>query len=223
MNWLRRKVIYETGAGTVFHVNRWARVYINALGENAGAGLEYLRALVPPIKTIPSALFGKTCAKRLEKILRESAGTAGIFADEIPVQGASSGLSRSTVEQVIKFVSLIIEKNHFADIDSIISKTEEFWERRNGVLAVTAETAEQMDNIMEDDLKRRIMQVTGAEKVLMKTQIVPELMGGYRLQFGGLYIDASLKGQVQKMKTELEEAVMDVCITAPAVSGTGEG
>jgi F0F1-type ATP synthase delta subunit len=37
---------------------------------------------------------------------------------------------------------------------------------------------------------------------------MPELLGGYRLRIGGFYIDASLKGQVEKMTSDLETAVL---------------
>ena len=37
----------------------------------------------------------------------------------------------------------------------------------------------------------------------MRTKVVPELLGGYRLRIGEFSIDASLKGQLEKMADKL--------------------
>jgi len=182
----------------VFHRSRWARVFADGLGKNADAGLAYLKALVPPIQAIPDELSGRATALRLEKMLRES------------VAAANLGDSGPAAEQVIRFISLLVEKNHFGNIDAIMEKIEEILDRRGGILTVTAETAAPMDSALEEELKRRIAQAAGASKVKMKTRQVASLLGGYRLQIGGFYIDASLKGQVEKMKTMLEEAVLRI-------------
>jgi len=190
----------------VFHRIRWARIFAAALGENAEAGLALLKALVPPIKTIPDTLHGHTAAHRLEKMLRES------FAD-----GNISGI---VSEQVIRFISLLVEKNHFKDIDSIIHKTEELIDRRNGILTVTAETALPMDSAFEEEFKQGIAQAMGVTKIRMNKRHIPALLGGYRLQFSGFFVDASLKGQMEKMKAMLEEAAMRVS-SAPSAPDEG--
>jgi F0F1-type ATP synthase delta subunit len=195
----------------VFHRSRWARVFADGLGKNADAGLAYLKALVPPIQTIPDELSGRAAALRLEKILRESAAAV------------SSGDSCPASEQVIRFISLLVEKKHFGNIDAIMEKIEEILDRRSGILTVTAETATPMDGALEEELKGRIAQAAGASKVKMKTRQVASLLGGYRLQIGGFYIDASLKGQVEKMKTMLEEAVLRIDAPPSPEKGMAHG
>jgi F-type H+-transporting ATPase subunit delta len=76
--------------------------------------------------------------------------------------------------------------------------------RKNGVLAITAESAAPMENGFEEYLRQRIEEITGAKKIMIKANHVPELLGGYRLRMGGFYIDASLKGQIERMKVGLE-------------------
>jgi F0F1-type ATP synthase delta subunit len=51
----------------------------------------------------------------------------------------------------------------------------------------------------------------------MHARVLPELLGGYRLRTGGYYVDASLKGQMNEMKTMLEEAAL-----AAAAPGGGD-
>jgi F0F1-type ATP synthase delta subunit len=64
-----------------------------------------------------------------------------------------------------------------------------------------------VDSGFEAELARLIREKTGAANVKMKTSVRPELLGGYRLRIGGFYIDASLKGQLAKMKADLEAVI----------------
>jgi len=171
----------------VIHANRWAAVFITVLGDNAAEGLLCLKAMVQPIKTVSGALFGYSAARRLEKLLRESAGTQDI-----------------TVEYAIRYITLLVAKNQFKHIDMILQKIEERIDERAGTLAVTIEAASPLDKAFEQELRRRILEQTGAANVKMKTRMVPALLGGYRLRAGGLYVDASVKGQMDKMRAGLE-------------------
>ncbi|MDR0302025.1 MAG: F0F1 ATP synthase subunit delta [Treponema sp.] len=171
--------------------NRWAVVFISVLGENAQEGLSCLKALAGPVKTVSGALFGYSAARRLEKLLRESVSA---------VQN-SGGI---VVEYVIRFITLLVEKNQFKYIDLILQRIEERIDGRNGTLTVIFESAAPMDGVLEEELKTRIARQTGAVNVKMKTRLVPDLLGGYRLRVGGFYVDASVKGQMEKMQAELE-------------------
>ena len=175
----------------MIHGNRWAAVFITVLGENAAEGFACLKAMVQPIKTVSGALFGYSAARRLEKLLRGSAAQSG-------------GLDDITIEYVIRFITLLIAKHQFKHIDLILQKIEERIDERAGTLTVTIESASPLDNAFEQELRRRIVERTGAANIKMKTCLVPALLGGYRLRAGGLYVDASVKGQMDKMRADLE-------------------
>jgi len=181
----------------MFHRIRWARVFTDALGDNAEEGFTFLKAIVPPIKAIPAAFFGHSAAKRIDKLLRES------------IVETSSHVPETVCEQVIRFISLLVEKNHFQDIDSILQKIEEYIDRKNGILTFITEVAAPLDYEFEEDLKQKIAQAIGVSKIKMIMRYDPSLIGGYRLQCNGFYVDASLKGQMEKMKLMLEEAALN--------------
>ena len=181
----------------MFHVNRWATVYVNVLGDNAGAGLNCLRALIPAVKNIPGAfLFGYTAGRRLEKIMRESA--AGLAEGE-------------ELEYTIRFITMLIEKNRFGNVDRILERIEKIIDERKGILELTAETAFPPDKAFEEEIKQQVARRLGAAGIKMKWQLAPELLGGYRLRIGGFYVDASLKGQTEKMAAELAAAASAGC------------
>ena len=177
----------------MFHVNRWAAAFVAMAGENPEA-LACLKALVPPVKAIPGTLFGYSDSRRLEKLLRDGAKTASF--------------SGTDIEYAIRFIALLVEKNRFMYVDSILQKIEGLFDRQNGVLAVTVESASELDSVFKEELRQQIKDISGAAKVNLETRLVPELLGGYRLRFGGFYVDASLKGQLEKMKADLAAAVL---------------
>jgi F-type H+-transporting ATPase subunit delta len=180
----------------VIHGNRWAAVFITVLGENAAEGLDCLKAMIQPIKTVSGTLFGFSAARRLEKLLRES------VAD-----GTGGKQDSIVIEYVIRFITLLVEKKQLKYIDIILQKIEERIDERTGTLAVTVESASPLDSVLEKELMRRIVERTGAANIKMKTRLVPALLGGYRLRAGGLYVDASVKGQMDKMRADLEAAL----------------
>jgi F-type H+-transporting ATPase subunit delta len=170
----------------VFHGNRWAGAFVSTLGENADEGFVCLKALANPLKGVSGLLFGYSAAHRLEAMLRSA----------IDVKDSS--------EYAIRFICLLVEKNQFRNIDMILRKIEESLDKKNGILSVSVEAASSMDDAFERELRSRIIAQTGAAELKMDTLLVPALLGGYRLRMGGFYIDASLKGQIEKMKADLE-------------------
>jgi len=167
----------------VFHADRWAAAFINSAGTDAGAELERLKALLTPLKPVSKSLFGLSAAKRLEDLLRHNTG--------------------ADFEMTIRFISLLVSKNRFRRIDSIIAGIEKRLDEQNGVLDVTVEASSAIDSAAEDALKKMIRERTGAAAINMKIKTVPELIAGYRLWVGGLCIDASLRGQLEHMTEDL--------------------
>jgi F-type H+-transporting ATPase subunit delta len=197
----------------VFHGKRWAGAFITSLGDNAGEGFVCLKALVKPLKGVSGVLFGYSAARRLEAILRDSCASikgAAFSINTDTFNGNTNAFNAATsggdaaLEYVIRFITLAVEKNQFRNIDLILRKIEEFLDAKNGILGVSVESASPMDDVFEKELRRRIIAQTGAADLKMKTVLVPDLLGGYRLRIGGYFIDASLKGQMEKMKADLE-------------------
>ena len=167
----------------MFHADRWAAAFINSPGRDTEAELERLKVLASPLKPVSKSLFGLSAAKRLEDLLRHNTG--------------------AEFERVIRFISLLVSKNRFRHIDSIIAGIEKRLDEQNGILDVTVEAPSAIDSAAEDALKEMIRERSSAAAVNMKMKIVPELIAGYRLWIGGLCIDASLRGQLEQMTEDL--------------------
>jgi len=173
----------------MLNTDRWALAFLNALGKDANAGLECIKAAALPLKEIKPVPFGWTAARRIEKLLRES-----IYPGELTFPGP---------ENVIRFITLMIAKNRFRHIDAIILEIEKRLNAQKGVLVVTLESAVPVDSVLQDELEKQLCKQTGAVEIKMTIKINPELIAGYRLRTDGFYIDSSLRGQIEKMANEL--------------------
>ena len=178
----------------MFHADRWANAFLAVSAESADDAFQYVKIFTAQIKKIHGAFFGHNAASRLEKVLLESAGPADVKEDSPAALYA------------IRFVCLLVEKNCFKYIDSLMARIEEMLDAQKGTLDVTLETASAPDIALEEELARQIREKTGAANIKMKTCVRPELLGGYLLRIGSFYVDASLKGQIEKMKIDLFQA-----------------
>jgi ATP synthase F1 delta subunit len=212
----------------VLHGNRWAGAFITTFGDKAGEGFLCLKALVEPLKAVSDVLFGYSAAHRLEVILRDAIDVQNeeknlprstrrnTEEEEKDIKtpcnsklsvGQQSSVVKNSCEYAIRFICLLVEKNQFRNIDMILQKIEEALDAKNGILSVSVESASPLDDVFEGELRRRIIAQTGAADLKMNTLVVPSLLGGYRLRIGGYYVDASLKGQIEKMKADLEAGI----------------
>ena len=174
--------------------SRWASAFVSAAGGNAGAALDCLKAVSPAVKTVTGSLFGRINAVKIENMLRECAGSHGTSQNaDMP----------TAIEYSIRFISLLVEKNRFRYIDSVLRKIELLLDKRDGIIDVSVESAFPMDSGLEEKLKRMIKELYGAAGIKMRTTVAPDLLGGYRLRIGGYFIDASIKGQLEQMRADL--------------------
>ena len=176
----------------MFHKDRWARAFLAVSGKDADDVFLCLKALIPPVKSVHGIFFGHVAAAKLEKILREG---AGLFAEG----------SSKPVEYAIRFICLLVEKNCFRYVDSLLEKIELILDEQKGIFHATVECAVTPEGGFEEELARSIREKTGAVSVKLKISVRPELLEGFLLRIGGFYIDSSLKGQLEDMKADLME------------------
>ena len=174
-----------------FHADRWAGAFMAVSGKNADDAFECLKAIAPPVKSVRGVFFGRNAAAELEKMLRV----------------ASAASPPPATEYAIRFACLLVEKNYFRYIDILLPVIERKLDEQKGVLSLSLEAASEVDGGFEKEMAQKIREKTGAADVKLKTSVKPELLGGYRLRIGGFYIDASLKGQLAKMKADLEAVI----------------
>ncbi|MDR2760128.1 MAG: F0F1 ATP synthase subunit delta [Spirochaetaceae bacterium] len=178
----------------MFFAGRWASAFVDASGTYAGEGLRVLKALIPAIGRVSGVVSGTAASLDAARILRTALIKAGFDQED---RGMKFALGT---------VVLLIKKNRLKYGDLVIREIEKALDQKNGVLPVTVETASPLDAEFQHTLGELLKQKTGAREIRFTITGVPELLAGCKLRMGSASLDASLRGQIQKMAADLSAA-----------------
>jgi hypothetical protein len=188
----------------MFTAEHWAAAFIKALEDgdkdpfdNSGKGpddagnrgLAALKALAAPVMLIPGKKSGAAAAAQLGRMIQRAF-----------VQCGPPGKETETAR---RFLLLTVKRDVFQYIEPIIKEIEILLDKKEKILRIIAESAFPADGGFWEQLKEPIKQKTGAGDIRFIIRTVPELLSGYRLLIGSESIDASLRGQLQKMAEDL--------------------
>ena len=105
-------------------------------------------------------------------------------------------------EELYKFIAVLIEKKRLiliADIDKAVKKL--IMEAENKVEAEAVFASSAKDDVKKE-LVKRLEHLTG-KTIVLKDKIDPSVIGGVRVKLGSRLYDATIKGQLDKLKASL--------------------
>ena len=172
---------------------------LESLDGNPSEGISALETMASAAKKLPGELFGNSAAGKLESFLRE-----GI---------AKTKENSPALEAALRFLVLLVKKNGFPHVDSVIDESKKLLDRKNGVVHVLAEYAFPPDEAFKSNVKEAIKKVTRASRVDLEEQVNKELIGGYMLRMGDKIMDASIRSRLLELET---------CLAAGGVDGGDE-
>jgi F-type H+-transporting ATPase subunit delta len=105
-------------------------------------------------------------------------------------------------ELVRNFLLLLAEKGRAGEIEEIAREFERLAAREEGILDVELTTAVELSDEEARDVTRQIEQASG-RKVVATRSVDPDLIGGIVLQAGSMRLDASVRGRLNRLRTEL--------------------
>jgi len=135
-------------------------------------------------------------APELDALLANPDTDSRVKADVLErVLGTADELSRN-------FVRLLVEKGRAAELREVNAEFEALVVAQEGILDVELTTA---SNLTDEEFGRivgRIEQASG-RKVQATRSVDPDLIGGLVLQAGSMRLDASVRGRLERLRTEL--------------------
>lgn len=113
--------------------------------------------------------------------------------------------SKTVSEEMCRFLQLVVRKDHFKEIDGILScfliKVKEY--KRIGVVFVT--TAAELSERQKKALKQRLLETTDYLSLELHITIDPSLIGGMVIRIGDRIVDGSVKTRLTKLSAELSK------------------
>lgn len=119
---------------------------------------------------------------------------------------AAKGKSQSEVNELVaNFVKVLAKNNQIKNINNILSKFNETWNREEGIVEAEVTVREKISPEMRSDIEKYVKTKYKAEKVEIIEAINKDIKGGIIVQVGDEVIDASIAGQLKKLKSSLEK------------------
>jgi F-type H+-transporting ATPase subunit delta len=108
-------------------------------------------------------------------------------------------------ELVRNFLRLLAEKGRAGQLEEIAAEFDRLVAREEGRLEVELTTAVELS---DDDARAIVRQIERASgrKVDATRSVDPDLIGGLVLQAGSLRVDASVRGRLEQLRSELATA-----------------
>lgn len=105
-------------------------------------------------------------------------------------------------ESFINFIAYLIEKKRLQQLPQILREYRLLVDEHLGLWRVELKAPMPLSGDMENTLKKKLEEVY-KKKILLHTEIDPDIIGGAILIIANEMVDWSVKGRLKKMKEEL--------------------
>ena len=116
-----------------------------------------------------------------------------------------SDVAKGSDELVVNFLRLVAEKGRAAEIPQIADELDTLVAADARILDVELTTATELS---DQEFGRILGQIESASgrKVQASRKVDPDLIGGIVLQAGSMRLDASVRGRLDRLRTDLSHA-----------------
>ena len=108
-------------------------------------------------------------------------------------------------ELVVNFLRLIAEKGRAAELADIVDELDVLVAQEKRILDVELTTATKLSDEEFDRILGQIESASG-RKVQAERKVDPDLIGGIVLQAGSMRLDASVRGRLERLRSDLTQA-----------------
>ncbi len=123
------------------------------------------------------------------------------FSSEEKVQSLGRALDDAD-PIVVNFLGVLIEKHRMPAIFRIRQRFEALWQAENKVLPVQVTSAIELPEDTIRSIGDRIGERTG-RKVVLTSEVDPDILGGLVLQVGNNVLDASIRNRLENLRKQV--------------------
>lgn len=108
-------------------------------------------------------------------------------------------------DMTMKFFTILTSKNREATLEYIAPEFQLQYNLLRGIQTAEVTSATPLTAIARLEVKRLVAQQTGHSEVILSEKVDPELIGGFVLRIGDQQIDDSIRTNLRKLRTSLQE------------------
>jgi F-type H+-transporting ATPase subunit delta len=117
-------------------------------------------------------------------------------------RGALEAAAKGEPAAVRAVLELLLERDRLLLLPGIAAAFGQLADRRNGIVRAKITTPVELDSGHRDEVVRRLEQTTG-KRIRPTFAVDPALLGGVTIQLGDRLIDASVRAQLDALRTQL--------------------
>ncbi|MGK7888477.1 MAG: ATP synthase F1 subunit delta [Leptolyngbyaceae cyanobacterium] len=106
----------------------------------------------------------------------------------------------------LNFLMLLVDKGRILFLEGICQQYQALLRQLNQVVLAEVISATPLSGDQQNDIRRKVVQMTGAREAELETSLDTALMGGVVIKVGSQVVDASLRGQLRRIGLQLSSA-----------------
>ncbi|QQG52558.1 MAG: ATP synthase F1 subunit delta [Candidatus Falkowbacteria bacterium] len=115
-----------------------------------------------------------------------------------------AGKSEKEAKAIIKNLVFTLDKNHdLGKADAISASFAELWNKEHGEVDAKLSSAREFSAATREMVVDYLKNKTGAKKIILETEVNPEIIGGFVLRYGSKVLDGSLKNSLNSLKNKI--------------------
>ncbi|MEM7793631.1 MAG: ATP synthase F1 subunit delta [Cyanobacteria bacterium P01_C01_bin.118] len=154
--------------------------------------------------------FGQDCSV-LTELLALSDELTQLLENPIINPDVKKNVLRQVIAEqlhptMLNFVMLLVDRARVAFLDRICERYQELLRELNQTVLAEVTSAVELSDSQKDSIRQKVVAMTGANSVELKTELDSELLGGVIIKVGSQVVDASLRGQLRRIGIQLSSA-----------------
>ncbi|MEM7591795.1 MAG: ATP synthase F1 subunit delta [Cyanobacteria bacterium P01_A01_bin.83] len=106
---------------------------------------------------------------------------------------------------LVNFIMLLVDKRRIIFLESIVEQYLSLLRKLNQVVLAEVTSAQELSDEQKGQIVEKVKGIVEARDVELKTSVDPNLIGGVIIKVGSKVIDASLRGQLRRIKVSLNK------------------
>lgn len=110
-------------------------------------------------------------------------------------------------EATHSLINILVANKRTSLLSNVAKSFVDIYNDQQGVKVATVITAVPLTSEMETRVLAKVKELTGSEKVTLKSEIDPEIIGGFILRMGDIQYNASIANQFGNLKREFSKSI----------------
>ncbi len=110
-------------------------------------------------------------------------------------------------EATHSLINILVANKRTMLLSNVAKSFVDIYNEQQGVKVATVTTAVPLTSELEVKVLAKVKELTGSEKVTLKSEVDPEIIGGFVLRVGDIQYNASIANQLGNLKREFSKSI----------------